>query len=311
MGNLKIFGHKNPDLDSLASSIACATLLKNRGIEATASRLGEPNKEAKFVQDKFGIDFNKMPIISRLEDKEEVILVDHNEFTQSVDNIENAKIKMVIDHHKIDNFRTSDPLEYIAKPVGCTCTILYKMLKEENYDVNSDNNLLILLLSAILSDTLLLKSPTTTNEDKEAALELSSKLNINIDEYGTDLLKAGADLSDVSGDGLIKIDSKLFDANGKKVEIAQINAVDMESVLSRQEEIEEAMNKVIEEKGLDSFVVAVTDIINCNSEIIVLGERKDLVEKAFNTNLKNNRAFLEGVVSRKKQIAPNIVDAAK
>lgn len=308
MGNIKVFGHQNPDLDSIASSAACAYLLEKRGTKDVKScRLGDFNKETKFVLEKFNISLD-MPKIDRVDNKEEVVLVDHNEFSQSAENIENASIKMVVDHHKIDNFKTSEPLEYIAKPVGCNSTTLYEMLKEVNG--LDKKEILILLLSAIISDTLLFKSPTTTEKDKKVANEIADILGINIDEYGLELLKAGADLSDVSSDGLVKIDSKLFDANGKKIEIAQINAVDMNSILSRQAEIEEAMNKVITEKALDAFIVAVTDILNCNSEIIVLGNRKDIVEKAFDVKLENNRAFLEGVVSRKKQIAPKVVEAA-
>ena len=300
MGKLKVFGHLNPDLDSIASSVACAYLLEKRGIDAVACRLGEFNKEVKFALNRFGIML-EMPIIEALEDSEEVVLVDHNEFNQSIKNIENAKIRMVIDHHKIDNFRTSEPLEYIAKSVGCNSTILFRMLEEK--DALDRKDVLILLLSAIISDTLLLKSPTTTDEDKEVANRLSDMLGINIDEYGFELLKAGADLSDLTADELVKIDLK--------VEIAQINAVDMDSILVRQAEIEEAMNKVIDSKGLAAFLVAVTDVINCNSEIIALGSRIDIIEKAFNVKLNNNRAFLKGVVSRKKQLAPQVVEAAK
>ena len=249
-----------------------------------------------------------MPLLDRVEDKEEVCLVDHNEFSQSADNIENAKIVMVIDHHKIDNFRTKEPLEYIAKPVGCNSTTIYEMLKEEN--VADKKEVLEMLLSAIISDTLLLKSPTTTDKDIKVANEIASILNIDLNEYGFELLKAGADLSDVSDEGLINIDSKIFEPNSLKIEIAQINAVDMDSILSRQIGIEDAMKKAIESKGLDAFLVAVTDVINCNSEIIALGSRIDIIEKAFNVSLNNNRAFLEGVVSRKKQLAPPIMDAA-
>ena len=308
MGKLKIFGHQNPDLDSIASSYACKYLLEKRGIEAVACRLGDFNKETMYALNAFNISLKDMELIETLEDKEEVVLVDHNEFTQSVKNIENAKIKMVIDHHKIDNFKTSEPLEYIAKPFGCNSTIIYDLLKQEN--AIDKKEILALLLSAIISDTLLLKSPTTTEKDISVAKEIAEILNVNIEEYGFELLKAGADLSDVSAEGLIRIDSKLFEANGKKVEIAQINAVDMDSILSRQEEIEKAMNNLIAEKGLDVFLVAVTDVINCDSEIIALGSRVDIIEKAFNVTLNNNRAFLKGVVSRKKQLAPQVVEAA-
>jgi manganese-dependent inorganic pyrophosphatase len=214
MENLKVFGHKNPDLDSVAATIGLAHLLKIRdGIDCETVLLGEMNKEAKFVFNKFNLSM-KLPIISRLEDGEKVALVDHNEFIQSVQNIENAKIKIVLDHHKIDNFKTSEPLEYIAKPVGSTSTILYGLLKEVNGLENNEIN--ILLLSAIISDTLLFKSPTTTELDKIVANELAKKLNVNVDSFGLELLKAGADLSELSSDELIQIDSKEFNCNRTK-----------------------------------------------------------------------------------------------
>lgn len=211
MGSLKIIGHRNPDLDSVAATVALAHLLKLRdGIDAETIVLGELNKEAKFVFGKFNLNI-ELPIVSRLEDGESVALVDHNEFSQSIENIENAKIKMVVDHHKIDNFKTSEPLEYIAKPVGSTSTILYGLLKE--IDGLDNNEVNILLLSAIISDTLLFKSPTTTEVDVKVAKELAEKLNVDVEVYGLDILKAGADLSSVSSDELVKIDSKEFDCN--------------------------------------------------------------------------------------------------
>lgn len=211
MESLKVFGHKNPDLDSVSATVGLAHLLELRdGINCEMVLLGELNKEAKFVFDKFNLDI-KLPIVTRLEDGEKVALVDHNEFSQSIGNIENAKIKLVLDHHKIDNFKTSEPLEYIAKPLGSTSTILYGLLKEVNG--LKDNQVNILLLSAIISDTLLFKSPTTTETDIKVAKELAEILNVDVDTYGLDLLKAGADLSELSADELVKIDSKEFDCN--------------------------------------------------------------------------------------------------
>lgn len=211
MGNIKVFGHKNPDLDTVASTVAMSYLLKVRdGITTDMVLLDEMNKEAQFVFNKFNLNIN-MPVISSIEDGEAVVLVDHNEFSQSVANIENANIQMVVDHHKIDNFKTSAPLEYIAKPVGSTATIIYGLLEELNATDNSEVN--TLLLSAIISDTLLFKSPTTTNLDKIVADKLGASLNLDLNSYGLELLKAGADLSDLTADELVQIDSKEFDCN--------------------------------------------------------------------------------------------------
>ena len=231
-------------------------------------------------------------------------MVDHNEFNQSVEGIEKAKIIGVIDHHRIANFETSEPLYYNAKPYGCTCTILYKEYKQRGLEISKEEA--ILMASSIISDTLLLKSPTTTNHDVKALNELEKIAGIDIKEYGLEMLKAGTDLDDFTAKQLINLDAKSLDKEGTKFVIAQVNTVSIEDVLKRQEEIENEMKKAIEEKGLSLFVFAITDILNSNSEIIALGEKSNVIEPAFGKTLENNRAFLEGVVSRKKQLLPNI-----
>ena len=159
---------------------------------------------------------------------------------------------------------------------------------------------------SIISDTLLLKSPTTTEYDKKALKELEEIAQIDINKYGLEMLKAGTDLGDFSAAELVNLDAKNLDKDGQKFVIAQVNTVSIEDVLKRQEELEEAMKSEIEKKGLQLFVLAITDILNSNSEIISIGNRVDAVEKAFDIKLENNRVFLEGVVSRKKQLLPNI-----
>ena len=167
-----------------------------------------------------------------------------------------------------------------------------------------------LMLSAIISDTLLFKSPTCTKEDVEVAEKLAKIANINIEAYGMDMLKAGTDLSDFSAEELINIDSKEFDANGLKVQVAQVNTACIEDVLKGKADIENAIRKFMEANSIDLFMLAITDIINSNSQAIVLGNRLDIVEKGFNVKLEDNMAFLPGVVSRKKQIIPVIKENA-
>ncbi len=185
-------------------------------------------------------------------------------------------------------------------------TILYKKFKEKN--MNIEKTEAILMLSSIISDTLLFKSPTCTKEDIEACKELAVISDINIDTYGLDMLKAGTDLSSFTACELINIDSKEF-ANGNfKFQVAQVNTACIEDVLKNKIDIEDAMNKFINDSGVNLFVFLITDIINSNSQCIVLGNNTNTFEKAFNTKLDNNMAFLEGVVSRKKQIAPIILN---
>ncbi|CDB32451.1 inorganic pyrophosphatase PpaC [Clostridium sp. CAG:575] len=298
-----IFGHKNPDTDTICSSIVKEILNKKNGCEKSkAVRLGNVNKETQYVLNYLGLEAPEL--IEKVEEGQEVILVDHNEFNQSAEGIENAKILGVIDHHRISNFETSEPLYYTARPYGCTATILYKDFLQKGIEIEKTEA--ILMASAIISDTLLLKSPTTTEHDKKALEELGKIANINIEEYGLEMLKAGTDLDDFSAEELINLDAKSLDKNGTKFVIAQVNTVSIDDVLKRQKELEEAINKTIAEKGLSLFVFAITDILNSNSEAIVLGEKVDAVEKAFNKKLENNRVFLEGVVSRKKQLLPFI-----
>ena len=298
-----IFGHKNPDTDSICASLVRERLDKKNGWENTkAVRLGNINKETQYVLNYLGIETPEL--IEKVKEGQNVILVDHNEFNQSVEGIEKAKILSVTDHHRIANFETSEPLYYTAKPYGCTCTILFEEYKTLGHKIEKEEA--ILMASAIISDTLLLKSPTTTEHDKKALEELGKIANINIEEYGLEMLKAGTDLDDFTEEQLINLDAKNLDTNGVKYIIAQVNTVSIEDVLKRQDALEKAINTKIEKEGLGLFVLAITDILNSNSEIIALGEKTEAVEKAFGKTLENNRAFLEGVVSRKKQLLPLI-----
>lgn len=302
-----IFGHRNPDTDSICSTLVEEKFSKNNGWNVEAVRLGAINKETQFVLDYLKIDAPRL--IEEVEEGQSVILVDHNEFNQSVEGIEKAKIEAVIDHHRLANFETSEPLYYTAKPYGCTSTILYELYKEKyqpKFNMKLEKREAILMASSIISDTLLLKSPTTTKYDKEALEELAKIADIDVNKYGLEMLKAGTDLEDFSAEDLINIDAKSLEKNGKKFVIAQVNTISIEDVLKRQNEIEKAMNNEIDSKGLSIFVFAITDILNSNSEIIVLGNDSNIIEKAFDKNLENNRMFLEGVVSRKKQLLPNI-----
>ena len=160
------------------------------------------------------------------------------------------------------------------------------------------------MLSAIISDTLLLKSPTTTDKDKKAVAELVNIAGVDLSKYGLDMLKAGTNLDKYTEKELINLDAKKFEENGVKCVIAQVNTVSIEDVLKRKEKLEEAINNEIEKDNLNLFVFAITDILNSNSQIIALGNRTDIIEKSY--KLEDNMAFLEGVVSRKKQILPMV-----
>lgn len=302
MEKILIFGHKNPDTDTIMSAIAMANLKNKLKKEAKAYRLGNINKETKFALDYFKQE--EPELLEDLENSQSVILVDHNDFGQSVKNIENANILEVVDHHKISGFSTSEPLYYTAMPVGCTATIIYGMYKNKNVEI--DSKIAGLMASAIISDTLLLKSPTTTDLDKKVLEELGKIAKIDVKEYGLEMLKAGTDLSDFSADELINIDSKPFSTNGVNYQVAQVNTASIEEVIKDKEKIENAMKNFISKNSQDLFVLLITDILENNSQILVVGSRKDIAEKAFNVKLNDNTAFLPGVVSRKKQVVPVI-----
>lgn len=308
MEKILIFGHKNPDTDTICSAIAYADLKKKVGMEVEPVRLGEVNGETQFALDYFKAATPRL-VQTVANEVDKVILVDHNERQQSVDDIDAVCVVEVIDHHRIANFETGDPLYYRAEPVGCTATILNKLYKE--HGIKIEKEIAGLMLSAIISDSLLFKSPTCTTEDVKAASELAEIAEVNAEVYGLEMLKAGADLSDKTVNQLISLDAKEFQMGGYKVEIAQVNAVDTNDVLSRQQELEAVLLDKIKEKKLDLFLLVVTDILNSNSVALALGENVKVVEQAYDVTLANNTALLKGVVSRKKQIVPVLTDIFK
>lgn len=299
MEKIIVFGHKNPDTDSICSSLVMANLqTKLRGEEVTSCRLGEINEETKYALDYFGVEAPKL--IEKVEEGQNVILVDHNEFSQSVDGIENAKIDTVVDHHRINNFQTAEPLFYYAQPVGCTSTLLFELYTLNNLEI--EPKMAGLMLSAIISDTLLLKSPTTTEKDRKAVEALAKIANVDINTYGLEMLKAGTNLDKYTEAELINLDAKKIEKEDVKYVIAQVNTVSIPDVLKRKAKLEEEINKEIQNKGLSLFVFVITDIVNSNSEAIVLGNRTDAISKAYEIN--DNIAVMPGIVSRKKQVLP-------
>lgn len=270
-----------------------------------AVRLGEVNNETQYALDKFGFEAPRL-IGNVAEEANEVILVDHNERQQSADGVEQVKVTEVIDHHRIANFETSDPLYYRAEPVGCTATILNKIFKENNIEIPA--NIAGLMLSAIVSDTLLFKSPTCTEQDVQAGNELAEKAGVDAADYGLAMLKAGADLSDKSLEDLLSLDAKEFTFGDVKAVVAQVNAVDVNDVLNRKEELVSLLNKNVEDNNLNLFFFVVTDILNNDSTAVVVGSAAQAAAASFGKELVNDLVDLPGVVSRKKQIVPVLTE---
>ncbi|HAM1484782.1 TPA: manganese-dependent inorganic pyrophosphatase [Listeria monocytogenes] len=299
-----VFGHKNPDTDTICSAISYAELKKAQGADIEAVRLGELNSETAFVLDYFQVTAPRL-VQTVANEVSEVALVDHNERQQSVDDIDDVTVTAVVDHHRIANFETSDPLYYRAEPVGCTTTILLKMFRENEVEVSK--TVAGLMLSAIISDTLLFQSPTCTEEDKVAAQKLAQIADVDIQSYGMEMLKAGADVSKKTVAELL-LDAKEFNMNDNKVEIAQINVVDVNDVLSRRAEVEALMTQNIVDKGLDLYLFVITNILTNDSVGIAIGSKTAVVEEAFGVKFVENQAPLKGVVSRKKQVVPILTD---
>lgn len=304
-----ITGHKNPDTDSICSALIMEDLAKKLGVNnVKAVRIGKVNKETQYILDYLKIEAPEF--IEKAEDGDKLILVDHNEATQSINNRENTEVLAVIDHHRISDFCTANPLYFLEKPYGCTATLLFEQYKIANIDI--DKKIATLMLSAIISDTLLLKSPTCTKKDVEVLGELEKITGLDVNKYGLEMLKAGTDISTFSSEEVINLDAKESNAGCKKVIISQVNTADIDDVFSRREELEFAIEKEIADKKLDLYIFVITDIINTNSRIIALGNEKSIVEKVFDKKLDEfDSMFLEGVVSRKKQIAPKIVEELK
>lgn len=304
MTNILIFGHKNPDTDTICSSIVYNNLKRLQGMDTEAVRLGEINDETKYALEYFNVRLPRL--VEKVEEGQHVILVDHNEFQQSANGIEKAVIREVIDHHRIANFETAAPLYYRAEPLGCTATILKKIYEEQS--VHIDKQMAGLMLSAIISDSLLFKSPTCTLQDKVAAEELAKIAEVNAEEYGLAMLKAGASTTDKTAETLISLDAKEFVLGADKLVVAQINTVDANEVADRKEELEAAINAELSSKGLSAYVFVITNILTSDSEVLVLGEKQDKVAQAFGKTLENDFMTLEGVVSRKKQVVPQITE---
>ncbi|MHC9536395.1 manganese-dependent inorganic pyrophosphatase [Dellaglioa sp. BT-FLS60] len=298
-----IFGHQSPDTDAVVAAKVFSYLQNKLGFDTEAVALGSLSEETKFVLDYFNEPEPRI-IKTAKNEVDSVMLVDHNEFQQSVSDIADLVVTDVVDHHRIANFTTNMPLNFRAEAVGCSSTILWKMFNENNVEIPA--NIAGLMMSAIISDTLLFKSPTTTPVDIEATKALSKISNTDYNVYGLDMLKAGTNLSSKTEEELINGDAKSFDMAGKTVRVAQVNTVDLEEVSNRETALVSAIEADSKANNYDLFLLLVTNILDSDSELLVVGEPKKMVEKAFDKKLSDNKLSLPGVVSRKKQVVPQL-----
>ncbi len=244
------------------------------------------------------VDFNR----------KKVILVDHNERSQSILGIEEAEIVEIIDHHRIADVQTSSPLYLRIEPVGCTSTIITKMYREQEIPI--PKKIAGLMLSAIISDTLLFNSPTCTQEDQEMASYLASLINIDIKHYGKKMLIAGSNLDTMTPTEIIQTDLKIFTMGKYKIAVSQINTGDFRGIYKKLDAVLNEMNQFCDQQALSLSVLMVTDIVLGGTELIIAGKEKNLARLAFDFQSSEFSKFLNGVFSRKKQIVPPLMNAA-
>lgn len=313
MSEVKTFvaGHKSPDTDSICSAISYANLLTQMGTPATPVCAGDANKETKYALEHFG--FEHPQIVTNWEEFApnggDLYLTDHNESKQIIDGYKSMNMCGVIDHHRIGDFETDGPVFIRMEPVGCTNTILTKLYIENNQEI--PKNIAGLMLSAIISDTVLFRSPTCTETDKEMAHKLAAIAGVDIDSYGLDMLKAGADISDLTNDEIVHTDMKEFSEAGQTISIGQISVMDTTDVLAKQAELVAALEALRTTNGYAASYIMVTNILDESTTLIYSGDVESVVVNAFGKDVKDNAVFLPNTMSRKKQIVPPILGAMK
>ncbi|KAB1443761.1 manganese-dependent inorganic pyrophosphatase [Pseudodesulfovibrio senegalensis] len=299
-----VVGHKNPDTDTIASAIAVADLWTKRGMEAKPIAQGEIAPESAFVLEKFG--FSAPEVVTDATDKQ-IILVDHTDLSQSMDNLEKGEIVAVVDHHKLGDVTTPNPLEMWVWPVGCTGTVIKAMY--DFYGVEVPKNIAGILLCAILSDTVMFKSVTCTDADKKAVDELAKIAGVaDVMALGMEMFKVKSAVDGASANELVFRDYKDFDMSGNKVGIGQLEVVDLSMLDSHKEGLQAEIEKV-KADGRHSVFLLLTDIMKEGSEMLIASDDVSVVEKAFGKAPEGKSIWLEGVMSRKKQVAPNFIKA--
>ncbi|MAT01266.1 MAG: manganese-dependent inorganic pyrophosphatase [Rhodobacteraceae bacterium] len=302
---IKIFGHKSPDTDSTGSPIIWAWYLSTIcGLPAEAKLLGDPNTEATFVLDYWKV--NKPDIIEEVSPNDKIVIVDTNNPSELPQSVINADIIEIIDHHLlVGGLKTKSPPKVTIRPLACTATVMYDLMGKDTDKM--PNSIKGLMLSCILSDTLEFRSPTTTEYDKEVALSLAKDLDIDLSVLATKMFEAKSDVSKISDENLIKMDSKQFEISGKELRISVLETTSPNTVLKRKKSLINAMPKIIKDEGLDEILLFIVDILNQESTLLIPNENiREIAKKSFNVKSSEDFIKLPGVVSRKKQIIPNI-----
>ena len=299
-----VVGHKSPDTDSVTSAIAYAELKKAMGVDAVPAMQGELNPEATLVLEKFG--FTAPEVMTDGAGKE-LILVDHSDLAQAPDNLDSAELLEIVDHHKVGDITTNNPIFFCAQPVGCTATVI-KQLFEIN-KVAIPQNVAGIMLAAILSDTVLFKSPTTTDADKAACEELAKIAGVaDMEALAMEMFKAKSAVEGVPMRDLIFRDYKDFDMKGNKVGCGQLELVDLSLVADMRDDLFNEL-KNVKSEGRHTVLLMLTDIMKEGTDLMVVSDDPSLVEKAYNVKIEGQTVWIDGMMSRKKQTIPALQKA--
>ena len=302
---VQVFGHKSPDTDSTGSPIIWAWYLNEiKGVAAEAKLLGEPNTEAAFMLQRWNLD--KPAIIADVADDQPVVIVDTNNPAELPANINGADVQAIIDHHKlVGGLETKGPIVITIRPLACTATIMYDLIGDDM--AKMPDAIKGAALTCILSDTLEFRSPTTTDHDRAVAEKLAADLGIDIAAYAADMFAAKSDVSSFSDAELLRMDSKEYAVEGTKFRVSVLETTAPAVVLDRQASLMETMTTVASEDGVDQVLLFVVDILNEEATLMVPNDLvKTVAEKSFGVSVSGDSVVLPGVMSRKKQIIPNL-----
>lgn len=302
---IQVFGHKSPDTDSTGSPIIWAWYLNEiKGQAAEAVLLGEPNTEALFVINKW--DCPKPRIVTEFAEGQQAVIVDTNNPAELPDNVNALDVLAIIDHHKlVGGLETKGPIDITIRPLACTATIMHDLMGDDA--AKMPEWVKGLTLSCILSDTLEFRSPTTTDHDKALAEKLAADLGLDITAYAAEMFAAKSDVSAFSDAELIRMDSKEYAVEGTKFRVSVLETTAPAIVLDRQASIMESMTAVAAEDGVDQVLLFVVDILNEEATLFVPNDLvKTVAEKSFGATVTGDAVVLPGIMSRKKQIIPNL-----
>ena len=293
-------GHIIPDSDSVCSAISLAYLLNKIGRAATPARQGELNPETKFILDKFGFE---APVLKTSFAGDELFITDYSDLAQAPQDMDKTTVVGIVDHHKLGDITTSTPLECWIRPVGCTNTIVKEMYDYHKVEIPA--NIAAIMMCAILSDTVIFKSPTCTALDIQVVKELSKICGIeDFGALGMEMFKVKSEVEGTPIRELVMRDYKNFDMHGSKVGVGQLEVVDGSVFDKIKDELMEDIKKVKDEQNLHTVALLLTDIMKEGSEILVSSDDTSIFEKAFNCKLEDGKVWLDGCLSRKKQIIP-------